>query len=86
VTLSVSFGVRRGRLARAKFILALVGVRPSTSMDSEPTDKDLLSQLTTDPAAFETFYWRHLDRVIGFTARRVREPADVADVVAATFL
>jgi hypothetical protein len=50
-------------------------------MDSEPTDKDLLSQLSTDPAAFETFYWRHLDRVIGFTARRVREPADVADVV-----
>src|SRR3984885_6039576 len=55
-------------------------------MDSEPTDKDLLSQLRTDPAAFETFYWRHLDRVIGFTARRVREPADVADVVAPTFL
>jgi DNA-directed RNA polymerase specialized sigma24 family protein len=55
-------------------------------MDSEPTDKDLLSRLSTDPAAFETFYWRHLDRVIGFTARRVREPADVADVVAATFL
>jgi hypothetical protein len=53
-------------------------------MDSEPTDKDLLSRLSTDPAAFETFYWRHLDRVIGFTARRVREPADVADVVAAT--
>src|ERR1700722_4270743 len=55
-------------------------------MDSEPTDKDLLSQLRTDPAAFETFYWRHLDRVIGFTAPRVREPAGVADVVAATFL
>jgi RNA polymerase sigma factor (sigma-70 family) len=55
-------------------------------MDSEPTDKDLLSQLSTDPAAFETFYWRHLDRVIGFTARRVREPADVADVVATTFV
>jgi DNA-directed RNA polymerase specialized sigma24 family protein len=55
-------------------------------MDSEPTDKDLLSRLSTDPAAFETFYWRHLDRVIGFTAHRVRIPADVADVVAATFL
>ncbi len=68
------------------FYLALVGVRLSTGMDSEPTDKDLLSQLSTDPAAFETFYWRHLDRVIGFTARRVREPADVANVVAATFL
>jgi RNA polymerase sigma-70 factor (ECF subfamily) len=55
-------------------------------MDSEPTDKDLLGRLSADPAAFETFYWRHLDRVVGFTARRVREPADVADVVAATFL
>jgi RNA polymerase sigma-70 factor (ECF subfamily) len=55
-------------------------------MDSEPTDQDLLSRLSADPAAFETFYWRQLDRVIGFTARRVREPADVADVVAATFL
>jgi RNA polymerase sigma-70 factor (ECF subfamily) len=55
-------------------------------MSSEPTDEDLLSQLGTDPVAFETFYWRHLDRVIGFTARRVREPADVADIAAATFL
>ena len=55
-------------------------------MDSEPTDQDLLSRLSADPAVFETFYWRHLDRVIGFAARRVREPADVADVVAATFL
>jgi RNA polymerase sigma factor (sigma-70 family) len=60
--------------------------RPSTDMSSEPTDRDLLGRLSADPAAFETFYRRHVDRVIGFTARRVREPADVADLVAATFL
>ncbi len=55
-------------------------------MSSELTDRDLVSRLSTDPAAFETFYRRHVDRVIGFTARRVSEPSDVADLVAATFL
>jgi RNA polymerase sigma factor (sigma-70 family) len=55
-------------------------------MSYQPTDQDLLSRLSADPAAFEVFYRRHIDRVIGFTARRVREPADVADVAAATFL
>jgi RNA polymerase sigma factor (sigma-70 family) len=55
-------------------------------MDSESTDEELLGRLTADPAAFELFYRRHVDRVIGFTARRVREPADVADLVATTFL
>jgi RNA polymerase sigma factor (sigma-70 family) len=55
-------------------------------MSSELTDRDLLYRLSADPAAFETFYRRHVDRVIGFTTRRVREPADVADLVSATFL
>ena len=59
-------------------------------MDSESEDeKDdigLLRRLPADPRAFEAFYRRHVDQVIGFTARRVRDPADVADVVAATFL
>ena len=59
-------------------------------MDSESEDeKDdtgLLRRLPADPHAFEAFYRRHVDQVIGFTARRVRDPADVADVVAATFL
>jgi RNA polymerase sigma factor (sigma-70 family) len=55
-------------------------------MGSEPEDRDLLGRLSADPAAFETFYRRHVDRVIGFTTRRVRDPADVADVVATTFL
>jgi len=58
----------------------------SESTDSEPTDADLLRRLSGDPAAFEIFYRRHVDRVIGFTARRVRDPADAADLVAATFV
>ena len=65
--------------------------RPSTGMgsiptDSEPTDEDLLGRLSSDPAAFEVFYRRHVDRVVGFAARRVSEPADIADLVAATFV
>jgi RNA polymerase sigma factor (sigma-70 family) len=55
-------------------------------MSIESTDRQLLRELSGDPAAFEIFYRRHVDRVIGFAARRVREPADVADLTAATFL
>lgn len=58
----------------------------SESTDSEPADEDLLRRLSVDPAAFEAFYRLHVDRVIGFAARRVTEPADVADLVAATFV
>jgi RNA polymerase sigma-70 factor (ECF subfamily) len=56
------------------------------STDSEPADEDLLRRLSSDPAAFEVFYRRHVDRVIGFAARRVADPADAADLVAATFV
>jgi RNA polymerase sigma factor (sigma-70 family) len=55
-------------------------------MESDPTDRDLLGWLGADPAAFELFYRRHVDLVIAFAARRVREPADVADLVANTFV
>jgi RNA polymerase sigma-70 factor (ECF subfamily) len=55
-------------------------------MSVDGTDRELLLRLRTDPAAFEVFYRRHIDRVVRFTARRVREPADVSDVVAATFV
>jgi DNA-directed RNA polymerase specialized sigma24 family protein len=58
----------------------------SIPTDGEPTDEDLLGRLSSDPAAFEVFYRRHVDRVVGFAARRVSEPADVADLVAATFV
>jgi RNA polymerase sigma factor (sigma-70 family) len=55
-------------------------------MGSDPIDRDLLGRLWADPVAFELFYRRHVDLVISFTARRVREPADVADLVANTFV
>ncbi len=55
-------------------------------MNFESSDRYLLHRASTDPVAFEIFYRRHVDRVIGFTSRRVREPADVADLVATTFL
>jgi RNA polymerase sigma-70 factor, ECF subfamily len=58
----------------------------SESTDSEPADEDLLGRLSFDPAAFEVFYRRHVDRVIGFATQRVSEPADAADLVAATFV
>jgi RNA polymerase sigma factor (sigma-70 family) len=55
-------------------------------MRTEPTDQELLGSLNADPAAFELFYRRHVDRVVGFAARRLPDAADVADVVATTFL
>jgi RNA polymerase sigma-70 factor (ECF subfamily) len=55
-------------------------------MKVERTDRELLFCVSTDPAAFEIFYRRHIDRVVRFAARRVRNPADVADVAAATFV
>jgi hypothetical protein len=56
------------------------------STASEPSDEELLRRLSSDPAVFEVFYRRHVDRVIGFAARRVSDPADAADLVAATFV
>jgi RNA polymerase sigma factor (sigma-70 family) len=55
-------------------------------VSTEPADRDLLSRAAREPAAFEEFYRRHVDRVIGFAARRVKQPADVADLVASTFV
>jgi RNA polymerase sigma factor (sigma-70 family) len=55
-------------------------------MRTEPSDRRLLATVRADPAAFELFYRRHVDRVIGYAARRLRDPADVADLVAATFV
>ncbi len=56
------------------------------STASGPADEELLRRLSSDPAAFELFYRRHVDRVIGFAVRRVTDPADAADLVAATFV
>jgi RNA polymerase sigma factor (sigma-70 family) len=55
-------------------------------MNAPPSDRELLRRLRADPAALEEFYLRHFDRLVGFVARRVREPAEAADVVASTWL
>jgi RNA polymerase sigma-70 factor (ECF subfamily) len=53
---------------------------------TDDTDSGLLARLQSDPAALEVFYRRHRDRVVAFAAGRCRQPADVTDLVAATFL
>jgi RNA polymerase sigma-70 factor (ECF subfamily) len=53
---------------------------------SFPPDAELLRRLRHDPEALGELYRRHVDRVIGFASRRCRQPADVADLVGATFL
>lgn len=55
-------------------------------MNRNQTDRELLAALSADRAAFEVFYRRHVGRVIRFAARRLSEPADVADLTAATFV
>ena len=55
-------------------------------MSPEITDRELLCSASTDPLAFEIFYRRHVDLVVRFVTRRVHDPADVADVVADTFV
>ncbi len=45
-----------------------------------------LAQLARDPEAFEAFYREHVDRVLGFVARRVADPYLAADLTADVFL
>ena len=44
------------------------------------------SEIATDHAAFEAFYWRHVDAVTRFLARRIDDPHTVADLVAEVFM
>jgi RNA polymerase sigma factor (sigma-70 family) len=52
----------------------------------EPTDAELLARIRTDPAALELIFRRYRHLVLRYAARRCSEPADVADLVAVTFL
>jgi RNA polymerase sigma factor (sigma-70 family) len=54
--------------------------------DDPVLDRDLLARLDRDPAAFEVFYRRHVDRITGFAVRRCTGPEEVADLVASVFL
>jgi len=53
---------------------------------TEESDAELIACLRSDPAALDLFYRRHRTRVLDYARRRCRQPADVADLVAATFL
>ncbi len=55
-------------------------------MSAEAADHELIGLVRSEAAALETVYRRHIGRVISFAARRCREPQDVADLVAATFV
>jgi len=52
----------------------------------DSTDAELVRRLPGDPASFEELFRRHSPSVIAYAARRCSQPADVADLVAATFL
>jgi RNA polymerase sigma-70 factor (ECF subfamily) len=49
----------------------------------DPSDAELLS--AADTASFERFYRRHFETVLGFFARRTRDPELAADLTAETF-
>jgi RNA polymerase sigma-70 factor (ECF subfamily) len=51
--------------------------------ETDVTDEELLS--ARDAASFERFYTHHVDRVLGFFARRTRDPELAADLCAETF-
>ena len=54
-------------------------------MDTD-CDRELLATASSDPGAFEEFYRRHVAKVMAFAARRSASPAEMADLVAATFV
>lgn len=49
-------------------------------------DVVVVAHLAQDPVALEELFRRHRRAVLGYAARRCQRPADVDDVVAATFL
>jgi RNA polymerase sigma factor (sigma-70 family) len=55
-------------------------------VNAELPDSTLIAHIRTDPVALEVFYRRHIGRVLAFAARRCREPEDVGDLAAATFV
>jgi RNA polymerase sigma-70 factor (ECF subfamily) len=49
------------------------------------SDEELLRALPREPGAFSAFYRRHVDDVLGFLARRCRDPEQAADLTAEVF-
>lgn len=50
------------------------------------SDAELMARLPADPEALEVLFRRYRRTVLAYGARRCSQPADVADLVAATFL
>jgi RNA polymerase sigma factor (sigma-70 family) len=61
-------------------------VRTLVRMLDSTADAELARRLPGDAAAFEELFRRHRRSVIAYAARRCTQPADAADLVAATFL
>ncbi|HVE76665.1 MAG TPA: RNA polymerase sigma factor [Actinomycetota bacterium] len=55
-------------------------------MPTQENDADLLTRISTDASALEELYRRHVGIITGYAVRRCDQPADVVDLVAATFL
>src|SRR3954468_21645455 len=51
----------------------------------KPSDADLLVRARRDPAAFGTFYRRHVGAVLAFHRRRTGDPELALDLAAETF-
>lgn len=49
-------------------------------------DEELVAALRTDPAALEEFYRRHVRGLTRYAARRMQDPSEAADLIAAAFL
>jgi RNA polymerase sigma-70 factor (ECF subfamily) len=54
-------------------------------MWANQSDEELLRALPREPGAFSAFYRRHVDDVLGFLARRCRDPEQAADLTAEVF-
>jgi RNA polymerase sigma factor (sigma-70 family) len=55
-------------------------------MSGPPVDAELLRRAQDDAAAFEALYRRYVRQVMRYAACRCTQPADVADLVATTFV
>jgi RNA polymerase sigma factor (sigma-70 family) len=58
----------------------------NTHVVDEPSDQELLARLRGDPGSLAVFYSRHVAAVERYAVRRCSQPAEVADLVAETFL
>jgi RNA polymerase sigma factor (sigma-70 family) len=64
--------------------ISVGGVNPDVTSD-ERSDAELLAVTRSDGSAFAVFYDRYEAAVVGYFARRVRDPEVVADLTAEVF-